>query len=170
MEESYSLQGNQAGTGELLEYHNVMKRDIVSLLKIADELDEIRSVDILHEKLVQDSKDNLPSPEQLKVLLEAFKEGLFTHFRNETVYLQKLERNESLKSLARAFLGQHASLIGELNTLSRSLEEFVAVKPEKTEDLARWKELIRKLKEIVNKVADHALEEEEIIFKISHNY
>lgn len=168
--ENIPFNESQPDTGELIKYHRVMKRDMNSLLKIADELDEIRSVDILHERLAKDSKENLPRPEQLKALLGAFKEGLFTHFHNETVYLQRLERNESLKSLARAFLGQHASLTGELNTLSKSLEEFVAVKPETTEDLVRWKEILWKLKETVNKVADHALEEEEIIFKISHNY
>ena len=158
-----------SNTDDFARYHKQMWREIGALEKIAGELDEVSSVDIMMEWYKAEGARGLSRPEQLKMLLESFEKGILTHFREESTYIQELERDENLKNLAAALLKDHAKFIKELSSLRSQLKQLLAEKPGAVENLEGWKALLQNLRDLFNQIGIHAMQEQEIIFQISHN-
>lgn len=146
-----------------------MWREIKSLEKIAGELDEVGSVDIMLEWYKSEKGKSLSRPLQLKTLLESFEKGIVAHFNEETEYIRDLEQYENLKVLVTAFLKDHAKFTKELGSLRCQLEGLAAEKPGAVENLESWKVLLQNLRELLKAIGDHAMKEQEVIFQISHN-
>lgn len=158
-----------SNTDDFLSYHQQMWREIRSLEKIAGELDEVTSVDIMLDWYKTEGNRGLSRPNQLKMLLESFEKGILAHFHEETFFIQKLERDENLKNMAAALLKDHAKFIKELSSIRLQLEGLLSEKPEAVENLESWKALLQNLRDLLRQMGEHAMEEEEDIFKISHN-
>lgn len=146
-----------------------MREEIGQLLKISSELDEVNSVDILQEWYSRESEKGPSGAKALKALLGAFDEGLQGHFSQETKYLKQLSKEENLRSLAQTFLKDHSKFLNELCLIRDKLNELMSEKKETAEKLESWKGLCKELKDILEKVGNHAISEEDVIFKLSHN-
>jgi len=160
--------GGKSDADGLLNYHRRMFKDMVSLQKIASELDEVGSVDIMLE-WYKGGGDDLPRPLQMKTLLEAFEKGILAHFREETVYIQELERYGDLKTRADALRKEHEKFTEDIAFLRRQLEELLPEKPETVENLESWKLLLHNLRELLRQIGNHAMWEQEAIFQLRHN-
>lgn len=169
MSKTVSSSGGLAGADDFIKYHQKMWKEMSSLEKIASELDEVRSVDIFQEWCMRAGSQSIPRPEQMKALLESFTKGITEHFGDEAGYLRDMERNENLRKLARTFLGDHAKFLNELKSRDSQLKALLAQQTGTEENLERWKILVAGLKNLLRDIGNHALEEEELIFKISHN-
>ncbi len=139
-------------TDDFIKYHQKMWKELNSLEKIASELDEVRSVDIFEDWCTQVGAQNLPRPDELRALLESFKKGLLDHFRDETIFLQRMERSENLENLAKTFLGEHAKFTNELKSSEEQLKELLARKTGTAENMESWKVLVMGLKKLLKEI------------------
>lgn len=169
MNEGISSPGGKSETDDFIKYHQQMWRDIRSLEKIAGELDEVSSVDIMLDWYKSEGQKSLSRSLQLKTLLASFEKGILAHFREETIYIQGLEKYEDLKILAQTLLKDHEKFIKELSSIRLQLEGLLVEKPGAVENLESWKNLLQNLKELLKEIGDHAMREQDVIFQISHN-
>lgn len=160
---------NKTDTDDFIKYHQHMWRDIKLLERISSELDEVRSVDIMLEWYRGEGQESLSRPLQLKTLVESFEKGIMAHFNEEKGYLRELKKSGNLKSLADTFLKDHGKFTRELGSVRRQVDELLAEKPGAARNLESWQILLQNLKDLLRRIGDHAMSEEEVIFKTGHN-